>query len=656
MKSKRFVSLSILSILSLGLLTGIVTHHATQASSEVLTTEAWDINVQPSVTESFYSSCDGKTGSTLKSALAAFNKPAKPSYDWDRYEAADEAQDDSASILCLYTRHNIKKNAHVGSYSWDTWNREHVYTQTAFPNSAKDNHNIFACEGQINNTRGNLKFAEVKNSGGTRVSEFGHTTDCYVINGSYFEPCDEAKGEVARACLYCTVYYGYNLSQIFDSQDTALKWNAMYPVTPREIYRNNIVQGLQGNRNPFIDHPSYAQAIYGGPAYQGTDPVGPQDPVAVTGVSLNKTSASLEVSDTLQLTATVTPSNATNKAVTWNSNNTTVASVSNTGLITAKAAGSAAITVTTADGGFTATCNVTVTAPVPVLTSITLSGNYQKSFRVNDTFNHDGLVVTANYSVGGSHVVNDYVISEPNMSTAGTKTVTVSYTDGVTKTASYQITVDNLVSITLSGGKREFVINEAFSYAGLVVTANYAVAASRTVTPTSVSTPDTSSLGEKEVTVSYTENGITQSASYFINVVSEPSPVIPVESITLNFERKEILVGQSFELVVTFNPENATNKELRWEIDYFDDPDYEGCIGIQDGWITGLKVGYAGIMITSLDNPRALAFCMVKIVKDKPSPKKSGCFGSVEATSIILSSLSILGIGLLLIKRKTSDK
>ena len=113
MKSKRFVSLSILSILSLGLLTGVITHHVSNASNEVLTTEAWDINVQPSVQESYYSSCDGKTGTALKTTLAGFNKPTSKSYAWARYEAADEAQDDSTSILCLYTRHNIKKNAHV---------------------------------------------------------------------------------------------------------------------------------------------------------------------------------------------------------------------------------------------------------------------------------------------------------------------------------------------------------------------------------------------------------------------------------------------------------------------------------------------------------------------------------------------------------------
>ncbi len=84
-----------------------------------------------------------------------------------------------------------------------------------------------------------------------------------------------------------------------------------------------------------------------------------------TGVTLNKTSATLTVGDTLTLNATVTPSNATNKNLTWSSSNTSVASVSN-GVVTAKSAGNATITVTTADGGKTASCNVTVKAKAPV--------------------------------------------------------------------------------------------------------------------------------------------------------------------------------------------------------------------------------------------------------------------------------------------------
>ncbi|MDR1556107.1 MAG: Ig-like domain-containing protein, partial [Tannerellaceae bacterium] len=84
-------------------------------------------------------------------------------------------------------------------------------------------------------------------------------------------------------------------------------------------------------------------------------------PISVTGVSLNKTSIPLGINATEQLTATVFPSNATNKNVSWESSNTTVASVSANGLVTGKAEGSATITVITQDGNKTATCTVTVT-------------------------------------------------------------------------------------------------------------------------------------------------------------------------------------------------------------------------------------------------------------------------------------------------------
>jgi uncharacterized protein YjdB len=82
--------------------------------------------------------------------------------------------------------------------------------------------------------------------------------------------------------------------------------------------------------------------------------------VSVTGVTLDKTSASLKVGNTLALTATVKPSNASNKNVSWSSSNTSVATVSN-GVVTAKAQGSATITVTTADGGYKAYATITVT-------------------------------------------------------------------------------------------------------------------------------------------------------------------------------------------------------------------------------------------------------------------------------------------------------
>ena len=574
MKSKRFISLSILSILSVGLLAGVTVYNSNSVdNNEALVAEAWDINVKPNVKESYYSAADGKTGSALKSALAGFNNPKNKSYDWSRYEAADEAQDDSTSILCLYTRHNIKKNSHCGSYSWDKWNREHVYTQTAFPNSKTDNHNIFACEGEINNQRGNKPYANLKGKGGNQVTVHGHLTNCYQTS-SLFEPCDEAKGEVARACLYCTVYYGYSLSSIFDSIDTALEWNAKYTVTPREIYRNNVVYGLQGNRNPFVDHPSYAQAIYGGPDYEGIDPLSPEEPVSVTGVSLDQTSGTIDMGDTLQLTATVTPSNATVKRVTWSSSNSSIATVNDSGLVTGKSQGNATITATTVDGGYTATCAVTVNQSEPKLISITLSGNYQTQFNVNETFAYKGLVVTANYNIGNSKVVTDYTVSSPDMSTAG----------------------------------------------------------------------------EKTVTVSYTEDNVTQTASYTITVVNPFVPV-KVESITLNKDIVDMLVGERFRLVATVKPDDATDKRVVWSAEPLQMDELVVSVD-NNGVVTALAEGYAKVTATSTDDEEISASAIIRIRKEKPSPSSSGCGGSIATTSVILSSLSILGLGLLLIKRR----
>jgi len=81
--------------------------------------------------------------------------------------------------------------------------------------------------------------------------------------------------------------------------------------------------------------------------------------VAVTGVSLNEDTASVAVGNTTTLTATVEPSNATNKTVSWSTSDEDVATVDG-GVVTGIGAGTATITVTTADGGFTDTCEVTV--------------------------------------------------------------------------------------------------------------------------------------------------------------------------------------------------------------------------------------------------------------------------------------------------------
>lgn len=89
--------------------------------------------------------------------------------------------------------------------------------------------------------------------------------------------------------------------------------------------------------------------------------------IRVTGVSLNTSSLSMTVNETAQLIATVRPDNATDKRVTWSSSNSSVATVNTAGLVTAKAAGSAAITVVTSDGNKTAGCTVAVLPPAEYL-------------------------------------------------------------------------------------------------------------------------------------------------------------------------------------------------------------------------------------------------------------------------------------------------
>lgn len=98
-----------------------------------------------------------------------------------------------------------------------------------------------------------------------------------------------------------------------------------------------------------------------------------------TGVSLNKSSIQLEKGGTETLTATINPTNASNKNVTWSSSNTSVATVSSSGKITAKGKGTAIITVKTEDGGHTATCEVNVTEPKLTVSASIGIGYYASS-------------------------------------------------------------------------------------------------------------------------------------------------------------------------------------------------------------------------------------------------------------------------------------
>ena len=128
----------------------------------------------------------------------------------------------------------------------------------------------------------------------------------------------------------------------------------------------------------------------------------PAAPVAVTGVTLNKNATTLTVGGNETLTATVTPDNAADKSVSWSSSDGSVASVNSSGKITAVAAGEATITVTTTDGGYEATCTVTVEAAPSGITPVanqTWDINSMFSGNVSSTTIKDNMEVITNQSL-----------------------------------------------------------------------------------------------------------------------------------------------------------------------------------------------------------------------------------------------------------------
>ncbi len=120
--------------------------------------------------------------------------------------------------------------------------------------------------------------------------------------------------------------------------------------------------------------------------------------VKVTGVSLDQTTAELKPAATLTLTATVAPSNATDKDITWSSSAESIATVDNAGKVTAVAVGQATITVKTADGSYTATSNITVKADAETGKVVVLKGELtaNTTLRAIDTNTLEGFVYVPN--------------------------------------------------------------------------------------------------------------------------------------------------------------------------------------------------------------------------------------------------------------------
>ena len=176
--------------------------------------------------------------------------------------------------------------------------------------------------------------------------------------------------------------------------------------------------------------------------------------VPMTGVSLNETSATLNRGDTLQLTPSFTPADATNKNVTWSSGNDNVATVDENGIVTAVAAGDATITVTTEDGGKTATCDVTVVVPVSGVTldqtDISLA-EYKTATLTATVAPTDATDKTVTWASSDASVATVDANGVVTGVSPGTATITVTATNGTEdtsddQTATCAVTVNGAVS------------------------------------------------------------------------------------------------------------------------------------------------------------------------------------------------------------------
>ena len=295
----------------------------------------------------------------------------------EQLQSADEDPTNSSKMVYLYTRDSVTKNAA------SSWNREHVWCkslsngnwQVSGGNGEKiagtDLLHLRPTYQSPNSTRGNHPYGNTDHS---EPKTYSGMTYGYLGDG-YFEPLDCVKGDVARIIMYVYTTYinypNYNpiyITDIFQSYDTLLQWHTMDKPDALEGNRNDYVQTTnQKNRNPFVDHPELGWKIFGDEASTSVKNAcmaaypASGSSVEPTGITLNKSSASISVGRTLQLNATLQPNGATG-TVTWSSNNTSAASVSSSGLVTANAVGSATITASVA--GYSATCAITVTQPV----------------------------------------------------------------------------------------------------------------------------------------------------------------------------------------------------------------------------------------------------------------------------------------------------
>lgn len=228
---------------------------------------------------SYYNSIgEGDSGTELLKKLHNLMDSTHSTYlSYKALDSIYKTSDPSgSSVKCFYS-----------GKATSSFNKEHVWPQSLSNNlygetyAGADLHHIRPTISSYNSLRSNSMFGPVfgNKSAMSSIAYQGGGSD--YCTGNVFEPADAIKGDVARIIMYVYMHYSNatgGASQSYygdlrinwvmgtsqtDSWKLLRKWNAEDPVSSDEITRNNVAANRQGNRNPFIDHPSYADRIWG---------------------------------------------------------------------------------------------------------------------------------------------------------------------------------------------------------------------------------------------------------------------------------------------------------------------------------------------------------------------------------------------------------
>jgi endonuclease I len=331
MKRKTLL-LSILSILSFGMLTTSV-FASKQNISIVYGYTTGDA-------DTYYNTIkDSMTGFEVLTELRSIqNNRLKHRVGYDNMPGAYVRTDPGTSsnqVTSFYSGNSARYSGNM--------NREHVWPASKTVGGRGND----PLEDDIHMTRPTLtsENSERGNSFYTYSTEAGWDPGTY--NESY-------RGDAARIIFYCVVAdsrlslvdkeYDASSNHTMGKLSDLLEWNLKYPVQQRERVRNEQAESLQGNRNPFIDHPEYVCKIWGN-ANSTTKSICAAKQVEATGITLEEHNLELNVGDTHQLSYLVEPEGAT-PSLRWESTYDDVVSVDENGQITAIKPGESKISVT----------------------------------------------------------------------------------------------------------------------------------------------------------------------------------------------------------------------------------------------------------------------------------------------------------------------